>query len=191
MKQKQVYTPYFCEENIWKFISSFSEKDEIYAVFVSNKIKQTPIIKQKINEALVVWDYHVIAVRKSPNGSAFVYDFDTSLDFPCDFLTYVTESFGYFDFKSLNFNNHAIPKELMNKKYLPFFRVVEGRKYLMEFASDRSHMQENGKFVKPPPPYAPIQTNSCKMNLMDYINCESRSPGSLMDITEFYHFGCK
>lgn len=41
-----------------------------------------------------------------------------------------------------------------------FFRVIPAEQYLAEFSSDRRHMRRpDGTWIKPPPPYAPIQSN--------------------------------
>lgn len=41
-----------------------------------------------------------------------------------------------------------------------FFRVISAEQYLTEFSSDRRHMRRpDGTWIKPPPPYPPIQSS--------------------------------
>lgn len=41
-----------------------------------------------------------------------------------------------------------------------FFRVIPAEQYLAEFSSDRRHMRRpDGTWIKPPPPYPPIQSS--------------------------------
>ena len=69
--------------------------------------------KQKLQEKVVIWDYHVILViRPKPRfesddeesdrklkqdilGKAWVYDFDTSLEKPCTLSEYIAQTFPY------------------------------------------------------------------------------------------------
>lgn len=46
------------------------------------------------------------------------------------------------------------------------FRIVKAAEYLQHFASDRSHMWKDGRWLAEPPLYPPIQTQGEK-NLYD------------------------
>lgn len=46
-----------------------------------------------------------------------------------------------------------------------FFRVIPAEQYLAEFSSDRRHMRRpDGTWIKPPPPYPPIQSSGKAFN---------------------------
>lgn len=91
-----IYTPYYCEENIYLLADSFSHDNtvtnawEINVVFVSNETKTVALWSQKQSqdpEHPVVWDYHCILVlrpRLEPaTEPAWVYDYDSYLSIPC------------------------------------------------------------------------------------------------------------
>lgn len=68
-----IYTPYYCEENIYLLVESFtndrsiSDKWETYAVFLSNHTKTVALWNQKVSkhpDYPVVWDYHCILLLK-------------------------------------------------------------------------------------------------------------------------------
>jgi protein N-terminal glutamine amidohydrolase len=168
-----IYTSCYCEENVYKLCKTLSEtelftekKIEIYAVFISNPEKKSMIQMQKkgdpIRKFMVCWDYHVIlllvqpAVEDSPRKS-FVYDLDSQMDFPCEFNVYYS--------KCINFK----------KKFDIFFRVVPCVLYLKHFASDRSHMISNGKYMAEPPKYDKIVNElGIKMNIQKYWDMENK-----------------
>ncbi|KAJ3786187.1 N-terminal glutamine amidase-domain-containing protein, partial [Lentinula aff. detonsa] len=86
LPQDAAYTPYWCEENVYLLIQSFSQNPslseiwEVFAVFISNYSKTAQPGQP------VVWDYHVVAIlrprKSSSNLHSWVYDFDTRLDLP-------------------------------------------------------------------------------------------------------------
>ncbi|KAI0956822.1 hypothetical protein AcW1_005409 [Taiwanofungus camphoratus] len=156
-----VYTNCYCEENIYLLAQVFStraEKDKnwpwlVYAVFISNDDQTVALWNQKAaRKDVVVWDYHVVLVLLpraqtepndlGPNGSearaeneTWVYDFDTRLSVPCNWLEYVYGTFPYaFD---------AMFADRVKQAYHSLFRVVPADIYLDHFASDRSHMLIN------------------------------------------------
>uniref|UniRef100_A0A158Q885 Tyrosine--tRNA ligase n=1 Tax=Elaeophora elaphi TaxID=1147741 RepID=A0A158Q885_9BILA len=58
-------------------------------------LAEVPLWKQRaaaVGRDYVIWDYHVILLY-AKLGSVLVYDFDTTLTFPCDAQTYWTETF--------------------------------------------------------------------------------------------------
>ncbi|PIK46859.1 hypothetical protein BSL78_16276 [Apostichopus japonicus] len=137
----KVYNFVICsEENIWK-LCQFVEVnhkellDGCFAVFISNENRQIPIWKQRASNSpdeVVVWDYHVILICQS-NQKSFVYDLDSTLQFPCSFDEYV----------QLALRSDAYLQRQLHR----MFRVIPGQLYLDTFASDRSHMKhEDGSW---------------------------------------------
>ncbi|XP_065317831.1 protein N-terminal glutamine amidohydrolase-like isoform X2 [Gordionus sp. m RMFG-2023] len=167
-----IYTPYYCEENIWQlckgiFTSTLCNKDNdisYYVVFITNNLKQVPIWTMTCakNNDIVIWDYHVILVNlvlyyQSDNSSK-VYDFDTTLEFGCNLEEY---------FQKALKNENNFPD-----KYKRKYRIIPGKVYLDHFASDRSHMKDGlGNFLKPPPSYSPIFTTRDMSQIPQFFRC--------------------
>ena len=181
------YTSCYCEENVYKLCSRLSESElyknkkiDVYAVFISNPEKFSMIQMQKKGDPyrkyLVCWDYHVISViveRGTPFSSnkSLVYDLDSVLNFPCEFNEYFSKCF---DFR---------------KKFDIFFRVIPCDLYLKYFASDRSHMIHNGKYMAPPPKYENIVNElGEKMNIQKYWDMGNKDElyGKVHAQKEFY-----
>ncbi|VDD80113.1 unnamed protein product [Mesocestoides corti] len=151
------------EENVYKLIETMmgnSSVARLYAVFISNPLKNVPVFFQKSSNCvngLVVWDYHVIAIERLAVGNSYrVYDLDSTLSFPCDATQYWR--------KAIRSNSEFPPK------YERYFRIVDGDVYLRHFASNRSHMREAGGWLAPPPVYEAISTAESTHNLPNYIN---------------------
>ncbi|KAL3219563.1 hypothetical protein MRX96_030321 [Rhipicephalus microplus] len=84
---------------------------------------------------------------------------DTTLNFPEEFDVYVREAFR--------------PHAAINPEFVQMFRVISAAEFLDKFASDRSRMRtSDGSWLKPPPPYPCIQTNSCDNNIDDFISVD-------------------
>ncbi|EDV29694.1 uncharacterized protein TRIADDRAFT_52358 [Trichoplax adhaerens] len=210
------YTPYYCEENVWKLCERIQQSSkaviqEFYAVFISNDNKTVALWKQQASDkenGLIVWvvkaclasfaliiysigynnykhtcdaiichDYHVILIRKASNLVS-VFDFDSQLQFPCTFYDYVT---------------HGLrPDDELQKQFQRLFRVIPALDFLETFASDRSHMKttkDSNTYLKAPPPYPPIFTKDCSMNLPQFIKMELTSvPGQILNYENFLHF---
>jgi hypothetical protein len=92
----RVYTPYYCEENIYLLAESFhrnsaiSQAWEINVVFVSNVTKTVALWDQALSsdpDRPVVWDYHCILVLRprldTLSDSSWVFDYDSRLAKPC------------------------------------------------------------------------------------------------------------
>lgn len=105
---EQQYASCFCEENVYCLakrlteLKQVSEKEvlegvEFFVIFISNRIKQTPIWFQKaavVPGEEVVWDYHVVLCSKSSKlDETLVFDLDTLLSFPCPAVEYIGKSF--------------------------------------------------------------------------------------------------
>ena len=97
----------------------------------------------------VIWDYHVIGIHKSSKlKKSFVFDFDATLEFPVSFEIYSQRALCLI--------------ENIHKKFVRKYRVVSGKYYVDNFASDRSHMlnKETGEYMSETPTYACIQNES-------------------------------
>nr|CAG4646524.1 EOG090X0C0Q [Macrothrix elegans] len=177
-KSDCVYTSCYCEENIWHICKILRDRNHSllgssYAVFISNDMEAIPLWRQNAgnpdSDGLVIWDYHVIFVQSQPDG-CWVYDLDSRLNFPCKFSEYQEKTFG--------------DDNKLKPCYRRMFRVVPAKDYLEHFASDRRHMLKDGKWLKPPPSYPPIQTNQSEHNLHLYIKMSSQFeevPGEVMN----------
>lgn len=104
---EQSYASCFCEENVYRLAEKMLELKQksstmttvaFHVIFISNKMKQTPIWCQKAAtnpEAEVVWDYHVILCSRDHQNlkNNLVFDLDTVLPYPSPLLRYIEESF--------------------------------------------------------------------------------------------------
>jgi hypothetical protein len=144
-----IYTPCYCEENVWNLAKKFSSdvSRRAFVIFISNKKKSVVIFEQKsssVDLGYVVWDYHVIYVRENSESVLEVHDLDSKLPTPCKLVEYL---------------HRAFPDPSSLKRHLrPMFRVIKAEDFLRDFASDRSHMIQNDAWLMPPPPYPCIRT---------------------------------
>ncbi|CAL8466604.1 g6140 [Coccomyxa elongata] len=160
-QQPFAYTPYYCEENIYKLCQQLTAQEDydgdLFAVFISNREKLVPILRQTVEEntgGAVVWDYHVIAVERV-RGSSRVYDLTSQLPKPCPLELYARRGLG-----------PGASFRLARK-----FRVVPAAQYLEHFASDRSHMwNQDGVpgWSKPVPPYPAIVARDGQANTLPH-----------------------
>ncbi|KAM7373764.1 hypothetical protein PAMP_008591 [Pampus punctatissimus] len=118
-------------------------------------------------------DYHVVLLQVSGPADTLVYDLDSVMSFPCSLKLYATHALR---------SDHGI-KSAYHRK----LRVVPADSYLMNFASDRSHMKKaDGSWRMPPPTYPPIHTAESQMNLDDFISMEPAVGwGSVFSLHEF------
>ncbi|VDO24469.1 unnamed protein product [Onchocerca flexuosa] len=173
-KCKCDYTP--IEENIWKLCNKISASLEelncCSVVFISNKNRMVPLWKQRaaaVGRDHVIWDYHVIMLY-SKWGSVLIYDFDTTLTFPCDAEIYWIETFR--------------PELNLDANYRRCFRVISSSDYLQHFSSDRSHMLEtDGNYKAPLPSWPAIHDPDIGNNLDSFISMDS---DLLKDISKVY-----
>jgi len=164
-KTHYLYTPLFCEENIWQLLLSLStsnpgiEKDKMWVLMISNPTQQVALFNQKsapLNQA-VVWDYHVILLAEI-NKHPFIFDFDTRLPFVTSLPVYLKNTFP--------------PIESLPHEFIPYIRKIPAHSYLDQFYSDRSHML---KQVEPSdfPDWSLINANKSEhIPLMDYSDME-------------------
>uniref|UniRef100_A0A915KBE7 Protein N-terminal glutamine amidohydrolase n=1 Tax=Romanomermis culicivorax TaxID=13658 RepID=A0A915KBE7_ROMCU len=129
------YKQYYCEENIWKFCA-YCNNDDVIVVFVSNDDEK---------------DYHVFAILDHK-----VYDFDTTLEFPCSFEKYFCEA--------IKFDDN------LKSEYHRKFRIIPSGAYLKHFCSDRRHMLDvqSGVYTKEPPPWPAIIYDGKVNNLNEF-----------------------
>ena len=131
LASEHLYTPLFCEENIWQLarqlIADGAAPDTLQVIVISNPQKQVVLFKQRnANEHdYVVWDYHVI-LRQCDEARDVVFDFDTRLPFKSDSRDYFTATFGV---------QSDIPEPLRAA-----LRIIPAAEYLHRFHSDRHHM---------------------------------------------------
>lgn len=121
-----------------------------------------PVWKQRAGDpgedGLVFWDYHVILVNQQ-NDNCFVYDFDSTLDFPCSFDEYVSLAIRSDDD--------------LHEEHRRMFRIIKAESFLANFSSDRSHMKKtDGSWMMPPPTYPCIKSCLSANNLVLYISME-------------------
>lgn len=152
----EFYTPCYCEENVWHLLKLASIRDvpqnQLFAVFISNGKRCVPFQKQKSGASegngLCLWDYHVVPVIISETGKGelqdFVYDFDSTLPFPCTLEMYVRESI------TAPLPNGASYAEVCQLELEHMFRVVSYPDILKHFSSDRRHMRSDSSNWKMP-----------------------------------------
>ena len=163
-KTDYLYTPLFCEENIWQLIHSLSSSDiaisKLWCLFITNPSQKVALLNQQtapLNQ-LVIWDYHVILLADI-NHQSVIFDFDTRLDFVTSLDEYLKNTFIFFS------------KEI-HEELIPYIRKIPAQSYLKHFYSDRSHMKNQITAAEYPP--WPI-INDGKKNcipLADYLNIQ-------------------
>jgi hypothetical protein len=152
--------PNYCEENIWHLCQHADLlRVKKRVLFVSSLSRNTPLQFQKSalsEEQPVWWDYHVI-LWTSGIGKDFIYDFDSTLPFPCEANQYLTETFQ--------------EVSTMKSEDCPLFKIINANDYISGFHSDRSHMKDkDGQWVFPPPTWDVIQSSGLLSlcQLMDF-----------------------
>ncbi|XP_039978693.1 protein N-terminal glutamine amidohydrolase [Xiphias gladius] len=166
-RENCVYTSCYCEENVWK-LCEFVRKErttpleQLFVIFISNENRMVPLWKQKSGhgDQPVIWDYHVILLQVGLQSDSLVYDLDSELSFPCSLKLYAAQA--------LRSDCNIRPDKHHRK-----LRVIPADSFLLNFASDRSHMKtSDGSWRMPPPPYPPIHTAESHMNLDDFISMD-------------------
>ncbi|XP_037120128.1 protein N-terminal glutamine amidohydrolase [Syngnathus acus] len=174
------YSSCYCEENVWNLCELVRRErsaplQELFVVFISNDNRTVPLWKQKsaCGEQPVIWDYHVVLLHVRAGFEATVYDLDSVLPFPCDLKLYAA--------RALRTDGSLRPE------YHRKLRVVPADCFLLNFASDRSHMKNtDGSWKMPPPPYTPISTADSHMNLEDFICMDpTRGWGDIFTLDHF------
>ncbi|MCM8530651.1 MAG: protein N-terminal glutamine amidohydrolase [Lentisphaeraceae bacterium] len=124
---KEIYTQYFCEENIWQLAKSFNSNDrtKLYVLLLSNQKKTIALANQRAAKEgeIIIWDYHVILYNEFTKE---IFDFDTRLNHPENLNSYLNHTFG---------DQLSIPQEFQT-----YCRKIPADVYLNSFHSDRTHM---------------------------------------------------
>ena len=164
------YTPNYCEENIWQLSRHPSLPAGLrYVVFISNPDRSCALWSQRAAEqagAPVVWDYHVILFIEGREN--LVFDLDSTIGVPVALGRYLDETFPFAD--------------QVERKLQPLFRIVESGEFRRTFASDRTHMRQDGRWRHRPPPWPPIQAPGKQMNLDDFIDMKSSGYGEVINL---------
>ncbi|KAI8848615.1 N-terminal glutamine amidase-domain-containing protein [Chytridium lagenaria] len=207
------HTPSYCEENVYRLCQHLMkvegadestatteeegerefETSKLFAVFISNQKKAVPIWCQKASQrsdGLVLWDYHVILIKKEPVTS-MVYDQDTFLDFPCTLDEYAKAALPPL---ALFLPPEERSEEDDEEDRL--YRIVPASMFVREFASDRSHMKrKDGSWMAEPPVMQCIKTEESTMNLPVYWTMKIPQPageaqkfGRVLTEPEFLEF---
>lgn len=128
MDSEPLYTPLFCEENIWHLAQRMLQlgvaPDSLWVLFFSNPAKQVVMFNQRSagEQGYVVWDYHVVL-----QAGELIYDLDTTLPFPVPAADYFRASFP--------------DQSALEASFRGWVRCVPARSFVNNFYSDRSHMQ--------------------------------------------------
>lgn len=144
-KTNYKYTKNYCEENIWQLckhpdLQTLDKK----VLVISNVGKNCPLwAHHPLPERNPVWwDYHVVLIARE-NGRWWVYDFDSTLDFPSDLATYFNQTF----------QSGNLPEATA-----PLFKCFTASHFTDCFFSDRGHMQDAaGNWIFTPPPWPNIE----------------------------------
>lgn len=167
------YTAFFCEENIWWLadrIGQAAGRSGLEVWLLSNPDRQIAVAEQRAAAvgALLVWDYHVV-LRASAGHSDLVYDFDTRLPFPVSSATYLARAFAASD---------GLPAHWRAQ-----VRVVPADDFLRHFSSDRRHMQGCLPAVEFPQ-YPPIMSDDAPVTLMEYVDMGRQISGTRVRTVE-------
>jgi len=181
-KTDYLYTPLFCEENIWQLIHSVSSGDiaisKLWCLFITNPRHKVLLLNQQaaaLNQP-IIWDYHVILLADI-NHQSVIFDFDSRLGFVTPLDKYLTGTFTFFN-KEL----HELPEE-----FIPYIRKIPAQSYLKHFYSDRSHMK-NQITASEYPPWPVINKGKTHCTpLRDYLNLKSdlNDNSSLIKVDSF------
>jgi hypothetical protein len=138
------HCPFFCEENAYRLARALVPEQVARApalLFITNDARAVGMAGQRAGASpsgFVVWDYHVV-VCSGTGAGARIWDLDSRLPFPCPAAAYLAASFP------------SVPA-----RHAPRFRLVDADGQLA-LCSDRRHMRDDdGGWLHPPPPWAPI-----------------------------------
>ncbi len=152
-----LYTPYYCEENIWHLCQeSRFEKRACYAVVVSNSWATCALFNQRAATAPgspVVWDYHVVLFAETHDGWE-VWDLDSVLERPTPMRCWFEGTF--------------VGVGALRPRFSAQFRVIKASDYVDHLSTDRSHMLQDDVYSQPPPSWPHIVQGP--MNLMRFVD---------------------
>lgn len=155
------YTPFFCEENCWQLVNSFSSQklDNSMILILSNEYQSIALANQlpaKPN-SFIVWDYHVVIYSQV---ESLVYDLGSRLEIPSPVSSYY----------QLTFTDQSF----MPEEYKTYVRNISASYFTKNFHSDRSHMMnDQGRPVKPFPSWPLIEKGNLTLNkILDFDYCD-------------------
>ena len=167
------YTAYYCEENIWHLCAERRGAGLASTVLlVTNPDRRTVLFQQRAADPgqPIVWDYHVILLSLSDDGTWLVWDLDTRLAMPLPFPDYAALTFA--------------PPGVLAPSFEPRFRVIDGGDWLAGFSSDRSHMRKkNGLYRAPPPPW-PVIVVPGAPSFLSWLDEDAAGPGQWMSLRQ-------
>lgn len=165
-----LYTPYYCEENIWWLCQDprlAGARREV--VFISNAQRACALFHQRAAAAPdgpVLWDYHVVLAVEGERGFE-VWDLDCTLGAPLAAVAWLEATFG--------------PVVALPALVHPRFRVVDAETYVASFSSDREHMRSpEGGWHAPPPEWPRVLRG--EPNLDRFIDLERPFLGEVLDL---------
>ncbi|MCW9012882.1 MAG: protein N-terminal glutamine amidohydrolase [Gammaproteobacteria bacterium] len=163
-KSDYLYTPLFCEENIWQLANTMvnqgTDPRALNVLFLSSPAKKIAIFNQLAAEhaEAVIWDYHMI-LQAVINHQLYIFDFDSRLNFPELETDYFLKSFPAERF---------IPRDMQ-----AVIRIIPAASYLRCFYSDRSHMHGIIEHTAYPPyPVISPKDGNTAIKLADYWDME-------------------
>lgn len=163
-RRRQLYQPFFCEENVWQLLRSGAVPEPVAAVFVSNAAKAVAMWGQRAAaQDPIVWDYHVVALATEQQ---LVVDLDDR-----DRVNWPLERWLAHAFRPAVSNNLQ-----------PRFRLVPGPEFLATFSSDRSHMRDATGRPRQPFPSWPAPWQPARgMNLPRFLDLDDPIAGVVTD----------
>ena len=167
MNTDMPYQPFYCEENVWKFLSEPRfEGIPCGALFISNDHRSVAMAGQKgAVKGWVIWDYHVVLLQ---GDEKIIWDPNALAPSPQPANDYLDGSFPH---------HVHLPSELQ-----PRFRLVPRIELLETFASDRRHMRRpDGAWPAPPPSWP---SPGVGHTLPRFVDMVETTPGACMNIDE-------
>ncbi len=137
-KIQYLYTPLFCEENIWQLIKSLASTGiktcphKMWTLIITNPNRKVALFNQKLSPKSteinhpVIWDYHVIMLAEICQ-KYYIFDFDTRLTFITPVQEYLQKTF--------------VSPSKLPQEFIPYIRKIPAENYLKQFYSDRTHME--------------------------------------------------
>ncbi len=158
------YQPFFCEENVWHLVTGDGLPGPRAAVFVTNARACVPMWGQRAAVVdPIVWDYHVVALL--PDHGVIV-DLDDRDHVAWPVARWLEHAF----------------RPLADATLAPAFRVVDEDALRATFATDRSHMRDEGGGARQPfPPWPPPQAPGHSMTLPRFLDPADGIAGVVVD----------
>ncbi len=160
-----LYTPYYCEENIWHLCADESVPgNEKHVIWIGSLNQYCPLWCQRASANAnqpVWWDYHVVLVAKTHQWQ--VWDLDTTLPCPVSIEEYLQQTFR------------------AEQSHPASFRMMSASYYRSHFSSDRAHMRDANNFYLAPPPQWPVISNA-PLTMPEMLDFTSDKHGELLSL---------